>query len=204
MKRFTILITLLIVALVPTAAFAQQFEITPFGGYRFSDDFYDYYSNTRYGVSDGSSYGLTFDYTLNLDMQVEFLWSHQETRFNVGGGPDPEGRFNLGIDYFHIGGVQLFENGNSTPFLVGTLGVTHINPEDNRYSSDTRFSLAAGGGVKFMPSEHLGVRLDGRVYGTYVNGSGGVFCGPYGCNFGYGGSLYWQVEFTVGLIFSGG
>jgi len=204
MKRIAILITLAIVTLVPTAVYAQQFEITPFIGYRFGDDFRDYYTGTRFDLKDSESYGFTFDYSIDFDTQFEFLWGHQETNINVTGVGTPTGRFPLDVDYFHIGGIQLFDTGDTRPFMVGTLGATHINPEENGYSSDTRFSFGLGGGVKFFPTDHIGVRLDGRVYATYVGGSGGVFCGPYGCTYGYAGNTFWQVEFTAGIIFGGG
>ncbi len=204
MKRFTIVMLLFVVSFVPSAAFAQKFEITPFFGYRFSDSYYDYSTNTKYGVDDDVSYGLTFDYTIDRDRQFEFLWSHQETGFDVVDGADPNARFDLDIDYIHIGGVQTFDNGETRPFVSGSLGATYINPADESYSSDTLFSMAVGGGVKYFPADNFGVRLDGRIYGSYVGSDGGAFCGSNGCIYGYGGSVYWQVEFTVGLIFGGG
>jgi hypothetical protein len=66
-----------------------------------------------------------------------------------------------------------------------------------------RFSLAAGGGVKVMPSRHFGLRLDGRAYAVFVDGGvdSGI-CAPNVCVLGFDLSVAWQAEFTAGLVAS--
>ena len=54
-----------------------------------------------------------------------------------------------------------------------------------------------------MPSERVGVRLDGRAYAVLVDGSGSTsFCSPGVGLVGLHMSLAWQAEFTAGLVLS--
>ena len=84
------------------------------------------------------------------------------------------------------------------PFLTGHLGLTRFGSSDDY---EVRFTLAAGGGVKLMPSRHVGLRLDGRVYAVFVDGDAdGGICAPRGCVIGLDVSTLWQAEFTAGLL----
>ena len=73
----------------------------------------------------------------------------------------------LSVDHWHAGGTQEFGAGAVRPFLIGTSGLTRFGAPGD---SELRFSMAAGGGVKLMPTRHLGLRLDGRVYAVFVDG----------------------------------
>ena len=57
------------------------------------------------------------------------------------------------------------------PFLTGMLGLTRYAVGGD---SEIRFTLSAGGGVKLFPTRHIGVRLDGRVYTTFVEADVGL------------------------------
>ena len=106
----------------------------------------------------------------------------------------------LSIDHWHAGGTQEFGAGAVRPFLLGTIGLTRFGaPGDSEF----RFSTAAGGGVKLMPTRHVGVRLDGRVYAVFVDGwTNAAVCGGAGCIIGVDASIIWQAEFTAGLVLS--
>jgi len=47
--------------------------------------------------------------------------------------------------------------------------------------------------------DHLGIRLEARGWGTFINASGGIWCGPFGCAVTAGGEVAWQVEGLAGL-----
>jgi hypothetical protein len=88
--------------------------------------------------------------------------------------------------------------GRVRPFLTGVLGLTRFGAADDY---EVRFSVAAGGGVKLMPSRHVGLRLDGRVYAVFVDGNASAgICAPAGCVIGLDLSVLWQAEFTAGLV----
>jgi hypothetical protein len=99
-----------------------------------------------------------------------------------------------------LAGIFLRDAQGRRPFYGGTLGLTRFGGSGD---SEVRFSLAGGGGVKLMPSRHLGMRLDGRVYAVFVDGDAttGV-CTPGVCVIGLDVSVVWQAEFTAGLVVS--
>ena len=203
MKKPIVLFFAAILTLGTTTGFAKKFEIAPFIGYRFGDNL-NQYQYTGTGLGHGTSYGLTFDLDLKPDLQLEFQWSHQESGLSISDGAGLDRSFSLGLDYFQVGGVRHFDTGKSRPFLVGTLGMTLANPDGGGYGSNLYFSIGAGGGVKYFPSDHFGFRLEGRLYTTLIGNSGGGFCGPSGCIVGFNGAAFWQAEISVGIIFAGG
>jgi hypothetical protein len=90
-------------------------------------------------------------------------------------------------------------NGRVRPFLTGVVGLT-------RYASDVdsevRFSVGAGGGVKLFPARRVGLRLDGRLFTTFVDADlGFLACTPGTCITALHVNMVWQAEFTAGIVF---
>jgi hypothetical protein len=191
---------LLLLALAPTLAGAQHIELTPTAGFRVGGNFEDYWTGDRYDLKDDWTYGICVGVDLDFDDQLEFMWSRQDSRFTIRSAGITE-NFDLSVEYFHLGIVRHLDSGRSRPYLVGSLGATHANPDAADLSSDTRFSLAGGGGIKMMATDHLGIRLEGRVYATLMNGSGAIFCGPNGCSVGVSAGALWQAELRMGIVF---
>jgi len=195
-----------LIAVLPATALAQEApELTPFLGFRFGGSVESLSSGESFNVSESASYGLVFDYPLSRETTVEFLWSLQDTEVDGsradGSGPS---RFPLDIHYFHVGATYSpGEPRKKRGFVVITVGATHFNPEEGGFGSETRFSVAAGGGVKLKLSERLGLRIEGRGYLTFVNGSSAVFCtgggAGGGCAFSFAGDAFVQGEIDVGL-----
>jgi hypothetical protein len=77
--------SLTIVAFLITSIFATNlkaqggFELTPFVGYTFDDTFYPYTSGYGY-IDDGMAYGAIATFNVNPNLDVEFLYSRQETK----------------------------------------------------------------------------------------------------------------------------
>jgi hypothetical protein len=84
------------------------------------------------------------------------------------------------------------------PFLTGMLGLSRTSvPGDN----EIRFTLAAGGGVKVFPWRVVGVRVDGRLFATFLDLDGrAVACGTGTCVLGLHTDVVWQAEFSAGLV----
>ena len=183
------------------SAEAQTVEVSPFVGYRFGGDLYEVYTGAALDIDGAATVGGVVDVFVNRGVSFSFVYAHQdamiETEDSWGEASD-FGR--ISIDHWHAGGTQEFGAGGVRPFLTGTIGLTRFGAPGD---SEVRFSTAAGGGVKLMPTRHLGVRLDGRVYAVFMNGwtSAGV-CGGAGCLVGVDVSLIWQAEFTAGLVLS--
>jgi hypothetical protein len=190
---------LLLVAL-GGAAEAQTVQVSPFGGYRFGGDLFESITATALDIDGAPSVGATVDVLMDYGLAVTFIYSHQQAQVRVPSfGLEPV-RVRLSIDHWHAGGTQEVRHGPVRPFYVGSLGLTRYGGADD---SEVRFSLAGGGGVKLMPSRHIGARLDGRVYAVFVDGEATTgFCTPGACFFGLNVSVAWQVAFTAGLIVS--
>ena len=192
---------MLVVALVLASrlASAQTVEITPFGGYRFGGDPFEYVTGASLDADGAPVVGLLLDVFVSRGMAVSFLYSHQEVRLDTDGGWDaevPDSR--LAVDHWQVGGTQTFGEGVSRPFITGGLGLTRFGGDSE---SELRFSMSGGGGVKLMPVRHLGVRLEGRVYSVFVDGeSRGSICSSGNCLVGLNVSVNWQAEFTAGIV----
>jgi len=177
---------------------AQKVEISPFAGLRFGGSA-TAETGIAYDLDTTSSYGLGLEFALRPEAHVQLLWSHQPTgfdRFSL----DDDGRIELDIDYLHAGTTYVFDPSNRTrPFLGMTVGATLVSAPDEGVSA-TFFSFSIGGGVKLLVNDHVGIRLDGRLYGTWA-GSGAFVVGcAGGCIVGFSGDFLWQGEATVGLV----
>ena len=179
---------------------AQTVQVAPFGGYRFGGDLYEEITATSLDIDGAPSVGAIVDVFIEPGLSVTFIYSHQDALVDLPRPPSSPQRVSLSIDHWHAGGTQEFGRGAARPFLIGTLGLTRYGGGGD---SEVRFSLAAGGGVKFMPHRRVGVRLDGRVYAVFVDGGvdSGV-CAPSVCVVGFDLSVAWQADFTAGLVVS--
>ena len=104
------------------------------------------------------------------------------------------------IEYFHFGGTYGQATGKVRPFVVATIGATYMDPKGAGLNPETKFSLSLGGGVKFYLSEHVGIRLDGRWFGTFIGGSGSVFCSDGKCLIDVQGDVLSQFSANAGVI----
>jgi hypothetical protein len=187
-----------------TAANAQGVEITPFGGYRFGGDFFELITDQPVDLDGSVSFGVAVDIPLQRSdgFQIEGLFSHQQADLTL--QPTKRGPVTLAratVDHWLGGGLQEFGGDRVRPFLTGMLGLTRYAGGGD---SEIRFTLSAGGGVKLFPTRHLGVRLDGRVYTTFVEADVGLFaCSSFSgtCIVGFHTDVVWQAEGTAGVVF---
>lgn len=184
----------------PGDLWAKGLEITPFGGYRMGGDF-ELDTGESLRLDDSGSYGIIIGTDYRENTQLEFLYSHQKSALKMQEGTSPnEPLFDLGVDYFQLGGTYLWDYDRLVPFLSGGLGATYFNPDDSSYSSLTKFSMSLGGGVKLFATEHIGLRLEGRGYATFMNSGGAVFCSG-GCQVYVTSDVWLQFEVLAGVIF---
>lgn len=140
------------------------------------------------------------DVSMSDGLQFEGLFTHQHAHFLVPPGPlTPATRWQLSVDHWQAGGLQEFGRGRLRPFLTGTLGLTRYAVEGD---NEVRFSLGAGGGTKLFPTDHIGLRLDGRLFATFVDTDGSILCSFGRCFFGVRASVVWQAELTAGVVFA--
>ena len=175
---------------------AQEYENTPFVGWRASDSLEEVDTGTTINLDETRSYGLLLSLKQDPDVSYDFLFSRQNTQLQ----PDsPTGSTeSLRLDYYQIGGTVFYDYDKLLPFVTGGLGATHISPANVAFSSETKFSLSLGGGLKVPLTQHLGLRFEARGYGTVVGSSGAILCSG-GCVVKFNGSLFMQFEASAGL-----
>lgn len=182
-------------------AHAQSVELTPFGGYRFGGGFYELVTGQSVDVDGAGSFGVILDIPFRDTLQIEGFYTHQEARFTLPASLDAQRtRWSVTVDHVHAGGLRELDRGRVRPFLTGTLGLTRYASGGD---SELRFSVAAGGGVKILPTEHVGLRLDGRLFVTIVDAEGdSLACAPAAgiCVGSLDAWAVWQAGFTAGLV----
>lgn len=164
---------LLLPAAVSAAGSGYRFELTPRVGYNFGgtlsgDNALGFNSDLE--AKDSPSYGVSFDIPLSRHMQLELLASRQSTELNFDEGlfgPD----FNVAdfdVTYYHVGILWQGDSGRVVPFFVASAGIGELDPQIVGATSESRFSVSLGGGVKvfFDPEQHIGLRLEGRGFWT--------------------------------------
>jgi hypothetical protein len=181
------------------AAAAQSIELTPMGGYRFGGDFFELVTNQPVDLDGAPVFGGMVNVALHDGLWFEGLYSHQSARVTVpSSASGPATKWRITVDHWAAGGLQEFGRGRAKPFLTGLLGLTHYAAEGDH---EVRFTISAGGGVKLMPTPRVGLRLDGRVFATFVDVDGrAIACSPGICLVAFDANVAWQAEFSAGLV----
>ncbi len=190
------LLTAVVLIKAFTPAIAQNYEITPFTGWRTSDSLEEVNTGATVNVKETGSFGILLSLKKDAYTNYDFLFSRQNTELQPSTAPG--NTESLRIDYYQIGGTVFYDHDKLNPFITGGLGATHITPADDRFSSETKFSLSVGGGLKFPLNRNIGLRLEARGYGTVVDSGGSILCSG-GCVAQFKGSLFMQFEASAGL-----
>lgn len=199
MVRVLALTISLLCALSPTGGRASDgLEFVPFVGYRFGGSFDEGALGGTYDVDERRNWGFTLSTPASASTRYEFLYSHQDTRLTD--EANPHDTFDLDIHYLHLGGTVDLPHERVVPFFSGGIGMTHMSLGSPGYDNETRLSLSVGGGLKWNPTERLGVRFEMRGYGTLMDTSGSLFC-DRGCELELSSDLFPQFETNLGLIF---
>ena len=187
----------------PTVSHADDIEVTPILGYTFGGGLENSISGNDLDMAEGESFGVILGLRdkSRTGAMYEFLYSRQSTSLKGDGtafSDDP--RFDIDINYFHLGGIYGKEGEALNPYVSGGLGVTHMSPE--RGDSETRFSFSLGGGLMIPLSARVGLRLEGRGFGTFFNDRSSIFCVNNSCVVRIRGDLMWQFTAFTGVVFN--
>jgi len=188
-----------LVGLAAPAA-AQTVEITPVGGYRFGGGFFERVTQQEVDLDGAPALGLVVNVPLQDGLFVEALVSHQDAGVDVPASAfTPSRRWRMIVEHYQAGGLQEFGSGRrARPFLTGLLGLTRYAADGD---NEVRFTVSAGGGVKLMPVPRLGLRLDGRLFMTFVEAEGrAIACSPGICLVAFEADVVLQAEFTAGIV----
>jgi hypothetical protein len=90
------------------------------------------------------------------------------------------------------------------PFLAATVGATRFDPDPLTFDSENFFSFSIGAGWQVQPSARLGLRLEGRLLGTFLHSDTELFCatGPDEniCAIAADSDMFWQFQTSLGVI----
>ncbi len=182
-----------------------RFEITPFAAYRIGGQFDENNGNGQLELNESAAQGIMLDVRVNHNGQWELLYAHQETEVDTQGIFVNDPQFDLDVEYFHLGGTYLFDGDTTRPFVVVTLGLSHFDPQLVGLDSESYFSVSIGGGLQLNASKRFGVRLEGRLFTTFVDTDSNIFCSSVGgagtCLIQVDGSTVTQWEARAGLVF---
>jgi hypothetical protein len=198
---------ILMIMLLPSMAMGESlrgFEITPFAGYRVGGTFGND-EGEDLELDDGGSFGVVLNLMADANTQWELGWSRQAADADLTGLDAGAGETGIDIDYLQLGGTYLWDGALARPFMVATVGLTRFDPDDSRFGAETDFSFSIGGGLKVWPAQRIGLRLEGRFYGTVVDSDSSIFCfsGPNTggrCLISASGDVLWQWEMMAGVV----
>jgi hypothetical protein len=209
-ERVVAVITGLLLSLIalPVGAAEKQyhFQLTPFAGYRFGGGFEDRETEVEYELENSPSLGLILNFPSKGNTEWEIYYSKQSTEVDIAGFLPGENALNMDVEYLQVGGTYLFKSSkHAVPYFVATAGATKMDPGGANTKSDTFFSAGVGGGWKYFPTSRVGLRLDGRFIGTFVDSNSRIFCqsGAAGgeCAVSTSGKLLYQFELQAGIVF---
>lgn len=205
MRRMTLFLALLLA--FPVASFAQtdSIDLTVFAGYRSGGDFiadpdlFDRFVD-EFEVDDADVYGLALGIPISRSFAVELLYSRQETELSFDDGffVDPVFLSDIEVSYFHAGMRWQWAPGQVQPYVAAGLGVARLSPDDALLDTEHRFSGSLGAGVRIMPTDHVGLRLEARGYFTDLSDYDDRRC----CRDDYDNGDLYQVEATAGIVFA--
>ncbi|HXJ86621.1 MAG TPA: hypothetical protein VMS18_07385 [Candidatus Binatia bacterium] len=182
----------------------QSFEIMPFVSYRsrMSLAIQPAVPGTNpHTLLDGSpGYGVGLGMRIREDDVIAVKWSRQDSYVDLQDTGVDFPRSRVILNQFHCDFTHEYVFRHRTPWLrpliVASVGATNLSTELN--SGSTYFSVGLGGGVKFVVSPHLGVRMQAQWLPIFI-AHGTVVCGA-GCVANLGGTLGSQAEVAVGPV----
>ena len=193
---------LLFLALVMVTAGAVQaadVELTPFAGYRFGGEIKAENSNfflEDVEVDDDAAFGFALDLKIHKGLTIELMASRQDSAFVSDTGLfDPQATvFDVEVTYYHVGVGWAWKKEGFEPFVLGSIGITDLSPDEVTLRDEEEFSASIGGGVKIWANPHLGFRFEGRGFWTDTDDRDDEWE-----FWEYNDDMY-QVEVRVGLI----
>ncbi len=204
MKRYSLIAASLALALTSTPALGQRHkaELTAFAGWQFGSSVNVF--NGKLSIESDWNYGGILDFIVRRGGAVELYYGRQPTNLKITPTVGVVESVPMTVQYFQIGGLGYMEQGITQPFAKFTLGATYYKPDAQtlggiNISDEWRFSVGLGLGVKAFPSERVGVRLEGNLFGTFLDTNSGLWCGFGGCSLGFFGAGMLQANINGGV-----
>ena len=108
------------------------------------------------------------------------------------------------LTFFSAAGSRKMMNSQPHIRIAGTIGFSRFDPRPSGVGSESYLSASIGGGVHFRAARRVGVRLEGRVFTTFVDSDRRIFCASGGstnlCAIRLKGDTFTQWEVRAGLV----
>ena len=195
-KKFTVLS---IVFLMAQSVIAQpSITLEVFGGWLWTGKA-GYDGSIK--VDDKGNYGLRGGISPKTQMVIEFEWNHTDTRLQWYDNIEQRNLTeDVKMNYYILGFNKELSEGPAVPFGIVNIGVMNLKGETLNFSENW-FTVGLGGGLKYYLSDHIGIRLQARLFLPMQFAGVGFGCDTGGC--GSGVSTYTTViqgDFTGGII----
>jgi opacity protein-like surface antigen len=167
--------------LIASPAFAQRFEVSPIVGYG-TEPTLDQRTDgvDDLSVGEGITWGAQGTYFLNDHFGVEALWAYQSSEVSMVSGTSRAALFDMTANQVQGNAVYQFRGFEKSvrPYVFGGVGTTFLSAPD--LESETKLSWTIGGGVKWFPQRHLGLKAHARYNPTRLDDASANVCDPLG------------------------
>lgn len=150
----------------------NNWEFTPFVGYMAGGEFEDPTDSSSRDLDADTDFGIFVDAATDWWRHYEMLFVSQSTRVK---GATP---FDMDVQYLQFGGTVAYPEPTHRviPYFGMTVGGARFSPNAAGLDDETKFAFTIGGGVRVPITDHFGVRLDLRAFGTVLGSEGDLFC----------------------------
>lgn len=196
----------LVAAQHPMETDRPHFDFTPLFGYRTTTslplDSAVQGDNAKVVFDSDPTYGFAAGMRFHDEDVIEFRWARQDSHAHVEDSNLIRLRQRITLDQFHGDFTHEYILDDwpkwARPFVMGSVGATHVSGRLN--TSFTRFSFGLGGGVKFFFGKHFGFRMQAEWLPIVVNPQVAFFCGG-GCVVHVRATIGSQGEAVAGPLF---
>lgn len=206
-RKFLLCATALVLNLVDAQSEPGRVELTPYGAYSHSGTFSDTESEKSGRLKDSGNFGLLLDIREDSNTQWEIIYSQQSTEVDVTDPSIGNTVLDMNVHYLLGGGTVQGDGDKVRPYLTFTVGAAYYDVKTDGYDSDTFFAMSIGTGLQIRPNDRLGLRLEARLFGTFVSSDSSLFCvsdpggGSAGCAISVAADVLWQLQTIVGVVF---
>jgi hypothetical protein len=175
------LLTLMLIVVAASPAWAQRIEIAPLVGLT-TDGAIDQRAPgvQELKIEDGFTWGGRVTWFLSTRIGLEVLWSYRDTDFSMTTATGEADLFSMTVNQYLGNIVYRFggEDASWRPFIFGGVGATSFDAPD--LEGETKASWNAGGGLTWFLQRHLGLTMQARYKPTVLGGSSSDICTPFG------------------------
>jgi hypothetical protein len=184
----------------------KRFELGVYGGYLFGNTIEGRSEATpdapaltsKASIGSAAAYGATVDIAVRRGAFAELSYTRQSTDLSLRISDGSQYRYDLLVQYLQIGGLLEFRTPGADwlrPIFGGTIGAAIYSADDGGFKyEEGALAMIFEGGAKIRLADFLGLRVRGRLLGTFITDQSALLCVSGGCAFAYSGSVLVQGE----------